>query len=45
MARDFKKNEIVEYFNEEKGEMNLFSDIESKYLEWDKPKRKGEHLK
>ena len=35
---------LVEYFNEERGEMNLFPNIESEHLGWDKLKKKGEHL-
>ena len=35
---------VVEYFSEESGEKDLFSNIESGHLVLDKLKRKGGHL-
>ena len=39
-----KKKVLVEYFNKERGERDLFPNIENKYLEWDKLIMKDGHL-
>ena len=35
---------VVEYFNEDRGERKLFPKLESGHLNWNKQKRIGDHL-
>ena len=44
LGRVSREKKVVEYFNEKRGERNLFPNIKSGHLEWDKLKRKGGHL-
>ena len=40
-----REKKIVEYFNDKRGEKDLFSNIERGHIEWNKLKEKCGHLK